>query len=311
MKIEINQRKISFADGFDMFLKNKIREGCRPATIKHYRESIHVFTKFFNSQQTLDEITEATVNEYKDWLLFRNLSEVTVTTYLRSIRTVLYFFMDKDYIDRFKMRVPRTSETFKRIYTESEMQKLLRKPNMKKCSFAEYRTWVIVNYVFGTGQRASTIVNLKNEDVDLDGGIVLLRHLKNRKAAVLPLTSALVDTLREYTNIRKGDPESWFFPTVNDTKMAPSTLTHSIADYNRRHGIEKTSIHLMRHTFAVMWVRNSGDIAKLQRMLTHSDLRTTQQYLDLVLDDLQNDMSKNNPLEIFEKQSGKSHKLQL
>jgi len=56
-------------------------------------------------------------------------------------------------------------EEVKETYTDQEIALLLKKPDMKSAEFSEYRNWVIINYVLGTGNRAGTIINIKIEDV--------------------------------------------------------------------------------------------------------------------------------------------------
>lgn len=294
--IKMTQPK-TFAEGFEAFLEQKRIEGCRDITLTHYQNSIHVFLLYFDPEMLMEDIEEKIVHIFFSHLQNRGISEITIHTYIRSLRTVLYFFMENEWTPSFKIKLPKVTKSLKQIYTDKELNLLLRKPNVRKCSFAEYRDWAIINYVLGTGQRLSTIINIQNKDLDLDNGIVYLRHLKNRTQKILPLTTSLIPVLREYSKIRKGNPDDYFFCTVYGEKMTSSALISSIRHYNQNRGVEKTSLHLLRHTFAVKWIRASGDIAKLQQMLTHADLTTTQQYLDLVYDDIKEGMDQNNPLE--------------
>ena len=293
----------TFAEGFAEFLEAKRLEGCRDITLKHYQNSIHVFLLYFDGDMPMADIENNTVHKFFSHLQERGISERTVHTYMRGLRTVLYFFMDNGWTELFRIKMPKVTKTLKEIYTDEELKILLRKPNLRKCSFAEYRDWTVINYIMGTGQRLSTIINIQNGDIDLDNGMVYLRHLKNRSQVVLPLTQSLVAVLREYTRIRGGGTDDYLFCTVHGKKLSSSALISSVRRYNQNRGVEKTSIHLFRHTFAVKWVRTSGDIAKLQRMLTHADLTTTQLYLDLVYDDLKEDLAQNNPLESLKKDS--------
>ena len=75
---------------------------------------------------------------------------------------------------------------------------LLKKPDIKKCGFAEYRDWVMVNYFLATGNRLLTVMNLKIGDIDFGGGMIALTHTKNRKAQVVPLSQTILRILQEY-----------------------------------------------------------------------------------------------------------------
>ena len=119
-----------------------------------------------------------------------------------------------------------------------------------KCNFAEYRTWVIINLLLNNGCRAATIRNIKIKDVDLDNLVIYLRHTKNKKLQVIPLCSELCSILREYLKIRSGSAYEYLFPNENGEQLKEDGLRSSITRYNNRRGIEKTSIHAFRHTFA-------------------------------------------------------------
>lgn len=83
-------------------------------------------------------------------------------------------------------------------YSDAELTALLKKPDIRKTTFAEYRDWVIINFLLNCGSCAETVRAIQIRDVDLDGGVVFYRHTKNRKAQVIPLCSPMIAILREY-----------------------------------------------------------------------------------------------------------------
>ena len=68
-------------------------------------------------------------------------------------------------MDNVTIRFIKEVITVKYGYTDSELNLLLKKPNLKKCEFCEYRNWVITNYLLGTGNRLNTVINIRIEDV--------------------------------------------------------------------------------------------------------------------------------------------------
>ena len=137
----------------------------------------------------------------------------------------------------------------KEAYTDNELERLLKKPNMRSCAFAEYRTWVIINLLVNNGIRAATVRNIKNKDVDLENLVIYLRHTKSKKSQVIPLCTELCGILKEYMRIRGGGDDDFLFPTENGEQLTEHGLRSSIARYNNRRGIEKTSIHAFRHPY--------------------------------------------------------------
>ncbi len=176
------------------------------------------------------------------------LAHNSISTYVRVFRTFLNWCQREGRAD---LTIPnmKDKETVKETYTDEELSLLLEKPK-SDCSFAEYRNWVIINFLLNSGCRAATVRNIQNRDVDLGARQIVYRHTKNGKVQVVPLCSKMVSILWEYMTIRKGEPEEYLFCNQYGEMLSENALRLAIAHYNRSRGVEKTSIHLFRHTFA-------------------------------------------------------------
>lgn len=132
------------------------------------------------------------MEDYIFYMKDQQLHDTTINTNLRMVRAFLYWCMEKGYLEKYPIRLVRADDPIKEPYTTDELQKLLKEPDCKTCSFAEYRNWVIVNFLLGTGCRASTLLNLQIGDLDLSAGTVFFRHMKARNQQIVPLSKALV-----------------------------------------------------------------------------------------------------------------------
>lgn len=179
-------------ENFIFFIKNRESKNCAKATIRFYKEFVADFIRFLKSG---------------------TLAEQTVNSYLRRFRAFAYFLMEEEIIDSFKIRMPHADKPLKEAYTEEELSKLLKKPNLRKCSFTEYRSWVMVNYFLSTGQRMNSVLNIKIKDLDLNEGVIRLNKVKNRHATILPLSSDLIKILSEYMRYRRGCENDYLFCT--------------------------------------------------------------------------------------------------
>ena len=99
---------------------------------------------------------------YKDFVLYLRAkihNDVSINSYLRAPFTTLHFFMNEGFVLRFKMQAIKVDKSNIETYTEAELKLLLEKPNIKKCSFAEYKYRVMTNFLLSTGvrQRSLTI----------------------------------------------------------------------------------------------------------------------------------------------------------
>jgi len=140
-----------------------------PDTIDYYADCGNYLAEFLGEDTLCQSITEDTYYNYIEYLhqTKPHLKSATERSYLTGIRAILYYGMKKGYIQQFAVQLPKMDEVVKDTYTDAELALLLKKPNIKKCSFAEYRNWVLINFMLGTGNRVGTIVNIKLEDVDL------------------------------------------------------------------------------------------------------------------------------------------------
>ena len=129
------------------------------------------------------------------------------------------------------------------------------------------------------GCRSATLRAIENRDVDLENKLISYRHTKNRRTQILPLCSEMVSILQEYMRFRKGDPTDKLFCSVEGQPLEEKTLWKAIAHYNKKRGVQKTSVHLFRHTFARKYLLDcDGDAFTLQRILGHSTLAMTKHY---------------------------------
>ncbi|HCJ59009.1 MAG TPA: integrase [Clostridiaceae bacterium] len=298
MKQEVKNKNPN--EAFTEFKKHCTIKNLSEKTIKYYDECFLSFLKFYGETNPLADISKDTIDDYIIYLRTNTgFNDVSINTRLRGIRTILKHFMELGYIEDFKISLIEAEKPLKETYTDEELELLLKKPNIKTCSFPEYRTWVIVNYLLSTANRLSTITNIKIEDLNFDDELLQLKKVKNKKQYIIPMSTSLAKILQEYLMYRKGKSEDYLFCTVEGEKLSTNTLESNIRRYNLKRGVSKTSIHLFRHTFAKKWILAGGDIFRLQKILGHSSLDVVREYLNMFSDDLKISFNKFNPLEQF------------
>ena len=133
--------------------------------------------------------------------------------------------------------------------------------------------------------------------MDIENKVIYLRHTKNKRAQIIPLCEALCGILREYMRVRGGGEDEYLFPNENGVQLTENGLRCTISKYNRRRGVEKTSIHLFRHTFAKKYLVDCGGNAfTLQRLLGHSTLDMTKHYCAIFDADITKNYDSFSPL---------------
>lgn len=302
MRTKINLSKkendVTLDKGYDEFILYCKSKNLRPATIKHYDASMSIVYKSIPPKTLIRDITPTTVENFKIFMSNKtNENDVSRNTNIRSLRTILYYFMYLGYMDKYHIAEIRVDKKSIVTYSDEELALLLKKPDLKKCKFTDYRDWAIINFLLGTGCRLSTLINIKIEDVDFENDLISYSHTKNRKSQLVPISYNLKKVLIEYLQFRKGEQGDYLFCTAYSDKINQNTLSKTIADYNKRQGVNKTGVHRFRHTFAKKWILGGGDIFRLQKMLGHSTMDMVKIYVDMFTDDLQQDFNKFNPLE--------------
>jgi len=313
LTLQNEDEKIVLKEVFDEFMRFNALKNLTSETIRYYDDCYRYFLEFFGEKTFCSKITEDTFYSYIEHIHEHkpNLSSASLRSYLVGLRAILYYGMKKGYINEFKVQLPKMDEVVKKTYTDREIMLLLKKPDMKKSDFPDYRNWVIINHMLGTGNRAGTIVNMKIGDVDFNSSTIILKKLKSRKQYYIPISRAFEQVLKEYLIYRKGEPEDFLYCNTYGEALSINRLEGEIAKYNRSRGVEKTSLHMFRHTFAKQWILNGGDIFRLQKILGHSSLDMVRKYVNMFSDDLRRDFDAFNPLDNYLGNTGDRVKIKL
>ena len=195
-KMKMSRKVIlTFEEGCNKYLENCRQRNLREGTINHYRQSYLYFYKCFNPKMSIHKIDSTAYKKFVLYLKANLHNDVSINSYLRDLITTLHFFMNEGWIPRFKMQAIKVDKSQIEIYTEAELKLLLKRPNIKKCTFAEYQCWVMPNFLFSTGVRQRSLINIKIKDVDLDNNVVYVSVTKNRKPLIVHLNRTMADIL--------------------------------------------------------------------------------------------------------------------
>jgi len=169
-------------------------------------------------------------------------------------------------------------------YTLYQIQLLL---GWKPKRTTGHRLSTFVAFLADTGCRIDEALSLHWKDVDFDNLLVLL-HGKGSKDRLVPISLELRKRLflfQRKTEAREG----LVFGTQGGTKQGRRNVLRDFKVLCRSLGFEppERSIHAMRHTFAVNYLRKGGSVFHLQKMLGHSSLEMTRRYANLMTEDLQ------------------------
>lgn len=293
-------RGLTFEEGCNKYLEYCRQRNLRQGTINHYRQSYVQFFKFFEPDTPIEEIDEDAYKRYVLHLRSTLNNDVSINSYLRDFITTMHYLMNEGYIQSYKMQAIKVDKSHIETYNEQELQLLLKKPNIKKCSFIEYQCWVMTNFLFSTAVRQRSLMFIKVKDIDFDNNVVYVNVTKNRKPLIVPLNQTMVNILREYLKYRNHKTDDDFlFCNVFGQQLVKSTCYHMLYEYNKRRGVKTTGIHRYRHTFAKQWILSGGNVVSLSQLLGHSSLEITQNYIHLLVSDVAKQVDEINVLDKF------------
>ncbi len=160
--------------------------------------------------------------------------------------------------------------------------------------FTRYRNRAMLAIMIYAGLRVSEVMNLKVSEIDLENRVIAVNGGKGGKDRLIPISSKL----HEYLILYLGDCKRlkktsiYLFTTLRgDGPVTMSGIKKMIDPIKKGTGIN-FSPHKLRHTFATLMLEGGCDLFSLQKMLGHSDIKTTTIYLSTSVGMLQEQIMK-------------------
>ena len=157
----------------------------------------------------------------------------------------------------------------------------------------------MLEIAYATGMRVTEIISLNISDIDLTNSSVTCKT--ENKQRIIPLGKMSLHALQEYMetarlNMIKDDNEQALFVNVNGKRLTRQGFWKIIKYYKEQAHISKEiTPHVLRHSFATHLLQNGADLKSIQSMLGHSDISSTQVYMQFQDDSLKNIYKKAHP----------------
>ena len=269
--------------------------GLRAKTIAAYQATLLQFESYMEIRQgkrSPEEVTARHVLEYVEHLRReRNNGDSAVNrtvTILKNFYRALVAMGHMEPAANPLAHFPRMKATPRKLpvtLSTGEVQELINKPAAD--TVLGLRDRAILTLLYGTGIRASECSGLKEEDVDLDNGLVRVTG-KGGHQRTVPFNVQVIRALRLYQQARgEASPNSAFFRSRKGRAMSRYAVFERVRTHARRAGIRKTvSPHRLRHTFATHLVKAGVNLVTIRDLLGHRQITSTQIYLHVTGEDL-------------------------
>ncbi len=281
------------------FLKNdkKLSDN----TLQSYRRDIEQYEKYVNENQiNYLKATDETIVGYMDYLRKEDKKESTISRNLASTRSFYQFLIRSKKIKKdptMTIESPKVEKRVPSILTSKEVELLLDQP--KDVDLKGTRDKAMLEFAYATGMRVTEMISLNLDDVRLDEGYVVCRG-KN-KSRNIPLGSMSLKALKEYIEearpyLIKNEDEEALFVNVNGTRLTRQGFWKIVKFYKEQAHINKEiTPHILRHSFATHLLQNGADLKAIQTMLGHSDISSTQVYMQFQDAGIKNEYKKAHP----------------
>jgi site-specific recombinase XerD len=284
-------------------------EGKSEHTITIATTALTTLNRFLESRKYSTDVIDIAARELREFILYlqhvrafehhpltgpqtRGLSGHAVNTYLRSIRAFWSWLVREEIIMSSpfsKVRIPKPPKKVIATFSDKQFTAILKTINT--ATPAGFRDWTMILMLLDTGLRASELTGLILDDVNLEDGLMKV-HGKGNKERVVPIGARVQKAVWKYQQRHRPQPANPLCPTLFLTASGRSITTDRlrtiIEKYANRAGIEgvRCSPHTFRHTFAISYLRNGGDVFSLQRILGHSSLEVVRIYVNLAETDV-------------------------
>jgi integrase len=289
---------ISFS--YITYIKKLLQEG-RISTAASYQCS-YMSLKKFKGDVPFSLITPSFLAEYENWLKNQEVSKSTVGIYLRPLRTMFneanaegIIIKEKCYpFGKRKYIIP-TSRNIKKALNLSDVEKIFfYQCSCNNDSEHQARDYWLFSY-FGNGMNPKDIANLKYKNLDSD--YIIFERAKTERSLrndPKPITVFVTDEMKkiiERWGNKNTSPNNYIFPVLRNglSPLRQYQLIQNfvlfINDWMKRIlknlGIQKkATTYVARHTFSTVLKRSGASTEFIQEALGHSDLKTTENYLD-------------------------------
>lgn len=248
------------------------------STIVTYRNEFIQLLKLLK-EKSVETLTVEDLKRYMSYVLVKErISENTAHSRLNALK---FYFEQVLNREKFFWEIPRPKKVQKLpkvISEEKILEGLLKIANLK------HRTLLLLAY--SAGMRVSEVVGLQVTDINSDRMQININCAKGKKDRVVTLSKSILPILREY--YIKYKPTYWLFEAPNGGEHYSSRSAQQIfRDAYKKLGLPpQCSFHSLRHSYATHLLESGTDISYIQKLLGHSDIKTTLRYAQVSKKDI-------------------------
>ena len=254
-------------------------------TLQSYNRDLQQFREYLSEIEVrYTHVHEEHIKKYIAELEEMGKKSSTISRNIASIRSFFQFLVRKGKISKdptANIQSPKIEKRVPSVLTAKEVELLLEQP--KDIDLKGTRDKAMLEFAYATGMRVTEIISLNVEDINLEEGYVVCKN--GARERTIPLGKMCQKALQEYLQdarnaMIKSDDEKALFVNVNGKRLTRQGFWKIIKYYKEQAHIDKDiTPHVLRHSFATHLLQNGADLKAIQAMLGHSDISSTQVYM--------------------------------
>ena len=270
-------------------------------TLQSYKRDIEQYQEYLDKNGlNYLKIENKDIDEYFKVLKDMNKKTSTISRNLATIRSFYQYLLKNKKIKvdpTVGVQSPKVEKKVPSILTSKEVELLLDQP--KNIDLKGIRDKAMLEFAYATGMRVTEIISLNMEDVDLEQGYVVCNT--GFKKRTIPLGTISLKALKDYVEkarpiLIKDDTITALFVNINGKRLTRQGFWKIVKYYKEQAHISKDiTPHVLRHSFATHLLQNGADLKAIQTMLGHSDISSTQIYMQFQDDNLKDIYKKAHP----------------
>ena len=298
-------------------------EGRSPNTIAIVEASVRYLGEFLTENKLSTEATHIGVEELRRFIVYLRerprfahhpftkpqtgtLSGHTVNGYMRALQSFWAWLVREDLVDDNpfdRIKIPKAPNKVIPVFTGEQLNRLF--STIDITSECGQRDYTVIVTLLDTGIRCSELTGLRLGDVNLESRLLKVWG-KGSKERLVPIGAKVQKAIWKYLSHHRPEPSipryDQVFLTRNGRPLSKNRVESIVEHYGKKAGITgvRLSPHTFRHTMAVTFLRNGGDIFSLQRIMGHSQLEVLRGYINLALSDISRAHQRNSPADNLE-----------
>ena len=270
-------------------------------TLQSYKRDIVQYQEYLETnEQNYLKVSASQLNSYFDYLSSIGKKKSTISRNIASIKSFYQFLVKNKKIRKNPatgIQSPKVEKKIPNILTAKEVELLLEQP--QNIDLKGIRDKAMLEFAYATGMRVTEIISLDLADVNLAEGYVTCSSGPRKRT--IPLGNLSLGALKEYVEkarpiLIKDESIKALFVNINGKRLTRQGFWKIVKYYKEQAHITKDiTPHVLRHSFATHLLQNGADLKAIQTMLGHSDISSTQVYMQFQDENLKDIYQKSHP----------------